>query len=154
MNKVLVFDMDGTIADLYGVEGWLDMLRAEDATPYAIAKPMYKMDILNTILTYFRMAGWKIAVTTWLAKGAGEAYNAEVARVKKEWLDKYGFPYDMFEAQVYGEDKNKATEKMGGYQVLVDDNAEVRKNWKLGKTINANKNIIIDLANLLDIARV
>ena len=33
MNKTLVFDMDGTIADLYGVEGWLEMLRAEDETP-------------------------------------------------------------------------------------------------------------------------
>ena len=28
--KTLVFDMDGTIADLYGVKGWLKMLRAED----------------------------------------------------------------------------------------------------------------------------
>lgn len=27
------FDMDGTIADLYGVDGWLEMLIAEDPTP-------------------------------------------------------------------------------------------------------------------------
>ena len=27
------FDMDGTIADLYGVEGWLEMLIAKDETP-------------------------------------------------------------------------------------------------------------------------
>jgi hypothetical protein len=37
--------------------------------------------------------------------------------------------------------------------VLVDDNDDIRKNWRLGKTINANKNIIIDLVNLLDVAR-
>ena len=27
------FDMDGTIANLYGVENWLPMLRAYDPTP-------------------------------------------------------------------------------------------------------------------------
>ena len=30
MNKVLVFDMDGTIADFYGVEGWLEYLNKEE----------------------------------------------------------------------------------------------------------------------------
>ena len=30
MNKVLVFDMDGTIADFYGVDGWLDCLMDEE----------------------------------------------------------------------------------------------------------------------------
>lgn len=29
------FDMDGTIADFFGVEGWLEMLHNEDTTPYA-----------------------------------------------------------------------------------------------------------------------
>ena len=27
MKKILVFDMDGTIANLYGVENWLPMLQ-------------------------------------------------------------------------------------------------------------------------------
>ena len=34
MPKMICFDMDGTIADLYAVPGWLEKLRAEDATPY------------------------------------------------------------------------------------------------------------------------
>ena len=50
MRKMIVFDMDGTIADLYNVNGWLEMLRAEDPTPYTIAEPMYEMDRLNEIL--------------------------------------------------------------------------------------------------------
>ena len=33
MTKAIYFDMDGTIADLYAVDGWLDMLRAYDPTP-------------------------------------------------------------------------------------------------------------------------
>lgn len=35
--KMICFDMDGTIADLYAVPNWLDKLRAEDASPYADA---------------------------------------------------------------------------------------------------------------------
>ena len=48
-------DMDGTIADLYAVDNWLDMLRAYDATPYVKAKPMTGITItfssLRTIPT-------------------------------------------------------------------------------------------------------
>ena len=34
-TKVLVFDMDGTIADLYGVQGWLEDLRMENTELYS-----------------------------------------------------------------------------------------------------------------------
>ena len=33
MRKVIVFDMDGTITDFYGVEGWLDDLHASNPRP-------------------------------------------------------------------------------------------------------------------------
>ena len=33
MNITINFDMDGTLANLYGVENWLEMLEAEDTTP-------------------------------------------------------------------------------------------------------------------------
>ena len=39
LNITINFDMDGTIADLYGVKNWLSYLEAEDTTPYAIANP-------------------------------------------------------------------------------------------------------------------
>jgi hypothetical protein len=48
--KTLVFDMDGTIANLYGVNNWLGMLREEDPTPYIVAEPMYDMEMLNGTL--------------------------------------------------------------------------------------------------------
>ena len=44
--KTIWFDMDGTIANLYGVDNWLDKLIAEDATPYAEAKPLLNMSQL------------------------------------------------------------------------------------------------------------
>ena len=45
MNKAIFFDMDGTIADLYGVDGWLDDLRAERVRPYAEAKPLVNLSL-------------------------------------------------------------------------------------------------------------
>ena len=48
--KKINFDMDGTIANLYAVEGWLPMLRANDPTPYIEAEPMLNMSALARLL--------------------------------------------------------------------------------------------------------
>lgn len=149
MNKTLVFDMDGTIADLYGVNGWLDMLRAEDPTPYKKAAPLYDVDSLNAVLTLLKMDGWRIVVTTWLSKGSTRKYDALVREAKLEWLDRMGFPYDEVHMVAYGTTKANCTRKLGGYQILVDDNAKVRKGWTLGSVIDANNNIIEALLDLL-----
>lgn len=37
MEKMVWFDMDGTIANLYAVEGWLEDLRAERTRPAMLA---------------------------------------------------------------------------------------------------------------------
>jgi len=150
MEKILVFDMDGTIADLYGVENWLDDLRSENPRPYVIAKPMYEMDALNAILEAFKSQGWKIVVTTWLAKGSTKNYDNIVRDAKLAWLKEYNFPYDEIHLVKYGTTKANCTRKHGGFQILVDDNEKVRKGWTLGKTIDANKNILDDLIDLLN----
>lgn len=149
MNKTLVFDMDGTIANLYGVEGWLEMLRAEDATPYKVAEPMYDMDSLAELLKLLKEIGWTIAVTSWLAMGATKAYDEKVRQAKREWLEKYNFPFDEIHLVKYGTTKANCTRKNGGFQILVDDNEKVRNGWNLGGTINANENIMEKLADLL-----
>ena len=150
-NKTLVFDMDGTIADLYGVKGWLKMLRAYDATPYKVAKPLYDMEELKIILEILKLQGWKIVVTTWLSKGSTADYDKAVRKAKIDWLKKYNFPYDEIHLVKYGTTKANCTRKNGGYQVLIDDNKKVRDGWTLGRTIDANKNIINDLLVLLGI---
>ena len=148
MNKTLVFDMDGTIADFYGVENWLDALRAEDPRPYMDADPIYDTDALNTILLALKNMGWRIVVTTWLAKGSSKAYDTLVREAKLAWLDKYDFPYDEIHMVKYGTTKANCTRKLGGFQILVDDNEKVRKGWNLGATINANENILDALVAL------
>ena len=149
MKKTLVFDMDGTIADFYGVDGWLEMLKKEDATPYEIAKPLYNMDVLNLILEALKMNGWHIVITTWLAKGSSKAYDTKVRQAKLKWLEQINFPYDEIHLVKYGTTKANCTRKLGGFQVLVDDNEQVRKGWTLGKTINANENILDQLIELI-----
>lgn len=149
MAKVLVFDMDGTIADLYGVKGWLEDLRAYNPRPYVKAKPLYDMDALNGILNALKEQGWTIAVTTWLAKDSTKAYDDEVRKAKLEWLAKYDFPYDEIHLVKYGTTKANCTRKLGLGQILVDDNEKVRKGWKLGETINAQNDIMYELAQIL-----
>lgn len=61
------FDMDGTIADLYGVDGWLEMLIAEDPTPYAVAKPLVRLSTLARKLNELQRKGYKIGVISWLS---------------------------------------------------------------------------------------
>ena len=149
MNKTLVFDMDGTINRFYDVQGWLTDLNNNNPRPYILAENKYDMDIINPILNALKAQGWKIVVTTWLAKDSNKDYDDTVRVAKKEWLDKYDFPYDELHMVKYGTTKADCTRKLGGYQVLVDDNEKIRKGWHLGDTINANKNIIPFLAELL-----
>ena len=150
MDKTLVFDMDGTIADLYGVENWLNDLRAENPRPYEEAKPIYDMIALNVIISCLRNMGWHIVVTTWLAKGASKDYDRLVREAKLAWLEKYNFPYDEIHLVKYGTTKANCTRQLGGFQILVDDNENVRRGWSLGSTINANENIIEKLTELLE----
>jgi hypothetical protein len=149
MTKVLVFDMDGTIANLYGVENWLGQLREYNANPYKVAKPMYDMDTLVTILNLLKEKGWIIAVTSWLAMDSTREYDREVRKAKREWLERYNFPADEIHLVAYGTTKANCTRKLGGYQILVDDNEKVRNGWNLGSTINANENIMEKLVDLL-----
>lgn len=149
MNKTLVFDMDGTLANLYGVETWLEDLRNENVRPYRECKPLYDMEDLNLIIDGLKAIGWKIVVTTWLAMNSSEKFKMETRKAKIEWLEKYGFKYDEIHLVQYGTTKANCTRQLGGYQVLIDDNEKIRKGWTLGDTINANENILEKLVDLL-----
>lgn len=149
MNKAIIFDMDGTIADLYAVENWLPMLREENSEPYRIAKPMYEMNELAELLNLLKGEGWKIVVTSWSSKQASREYDKRVRSAKVAWLKKYNFPADEIHVVKYGKSKSEVTKDLGGFQILVDDNAEVRAEWRNGATINAEHNIMKELSKLL-----
>ena len=65
--RMIVWDMDGTMADLYGVDGWLEMLRAENPLPYEIAKPMWDMERLVNVIRGLQDFGIEQRIVTWLS---------------------------------------------------------------------------------------
>lgn len=148
-EKILVFDMDGTLADFYGVNGWLQYLEEQNPTPYIIAEPLYDMVVLASVLNILKTKGWKIVVTSWLAKDSTKEFDKEVRQAKREWLKEYNFPFDEIHLVKYGTTKANCTRKLGGYQILVDDNEQIRNGWNLGATINANENILDKLIDLM-----
>lgn len=136
--KVLVFDMDGTLGDLYGVDGWLEDLRAERTRPYAEARPLVDMDELRNILVQLQHRGYRIVITSWLAKEASKAYDDAVRQVKLAWLKLWRFPYDEIHLVKYGTTKANCTRKHGKEQTLFDDNEKIRKGWHLGNAVDAS----------------
>ena len=150
MTKVIVFDMDGTIADLYGVKGWLEDLRNSNPRPYIEAKPLYDMNLFAEILDMLSLLGWRIVITSWLSKDATAEYDKEVRKAKRAWLDQFGLHIDEYHFVKYGTTKANCTRQYGGLQILVDDNADVRNGWTLGGTIDAS-NTMSMLNRLLDI---
>lgn len=151
MTKTLVFDMDGTIANLYAVADWLENIIAENVRPYAIAEPMYNMNKLVNVINRLKENGWRVAVVSWTSKHGSKEYNKAVRKVKKEWLDRYNFPYDELHVIKYGTPKSYCMKKTGGFQILFDDEEPNRKAWRNGSTVNANEDIYKILKNMLTV---
>ena len=150
MAKMICFDMDGTIADLYSVPNWLDKLRAEDSSPYSDAAPMWNMEELKKVLLLLISEGWEVRVISWLSKDSSESYKNEVRKAKLEWLAKYDFPYRRCHLVAYGTTKADCVRRWASPAILVDDNEKVRNGWHLGKTIDPTKvNLIEELRKLL-----
>lgn len=128
IEKKLIFDMDGTIANFYGVDNWLECLKNSDATPYKIAKPLVDFEEFNSLLRQLQTAGFKIVITSWLAKNASKEFDKKVRQAKKAWLEKYGMPVDEIHLVKYGTPKQKCSK--ADIQILFDDNAEVRNSFE------------------------
>lgn len=143
MKKEIWFDMDGTIADLYGVEGWLDMLLNENARPYEIAKPLVNMRELAKVLNRLIEKGWEIGVISWLAKNGTNDYNKKVANAKIKWLAKHlkSVKFAKIDIVEYGTPK-----QINRNGILFDDEKQNRESW-LGIAYNV-ENIIQVLREL------
>ena len=129
MNITINFDMDGTIADLYGVENWLAYLEAEDVTPYAVAEPLLRLSALARKLNTLQRNGYNLAVISWLSKSGSEAYNEAVTAVKLNWLKKHlpSVNWDRITIVPYGTPKQNFCENP--LDILFDDEERNRSNW-------------------------
>lgn len=148
MLKMICFDMDGTIADLYKVPDWLPMLRASDPTPYMVAPPMWNMTELANLLQQVQASGIEVRIITWLSKDSTPDYDREVREAKRKWLMEQGIPFDHFHGVAYGATKADSIRRYlgeGETAILFDDNAKVRQGWHLGEAIDPTSTDILEV---------
>ena len=133
----IFFDMDGTIADLYGVENWLEYLINSNEYPYKAASPLLNLNSLARILNRLQRQGFRIAVISWLAKNGSANYNDKVTAAKIEWLKKHltSVKFDEIHIVKYGTPKESFS--TNPEDVLFDDEEKNRTNWT-GKAYNVN----------------
>ena len=136
MNKNfgIYFDMDGTIADLYGVKNWLEDLENEKARPYADARPLVNCEKFIHKIKLLKNKGYKIGIISWTAKNGTKEYNKKVRKTKLEWLEKY-FPncFDEIHIVKYGTPKHYVVKNNG---ILFDDEEKNRIKWNKGKSFS------------------
>lgn len=129
-NITICFDMDGTIADLYARETWLDELRVFSPLPYAEAKPMVNMSALARRLNNLQKKGYKIAIISWLSKVSTTEYDEIVTEAKLAWLKKHlpSVTWDEIHIVSYGETKAQFA---NGKDILFDDEERNRTEWSM-----------------------
>lgn len=134
MTKAIYFDMDGTIANLYGVDGWLDCIINEYTKPYREAKALVNMRQLGKELNRLKQNGYTIGIISWLAKGATDEYNKRVTQAKRNWLARHlgAVQFDEIHIVEYGTPKQTL-----GNGILFDDEEPNRMNW-IGKAYDVN----------------
>jgi hypothetical protein len=128
-EKIINFDMDGTIADLYGVDGWLDDLINGNTRPYDIAKPLLNMSALARVLNKLQKIGYKINIISWTSKSGTAEYNERVKVSKLKWLAKHlkSVKFDNVYIVPYGTPKHEISTG-----ILFDDEQPNRIKWGVG----------------------
>jgi hypothetical protein len=129
MTKAIYFDMDGTIANFYGVPNWLTCLETSDPTPYKVARPLVNMKVLARLLNRLQAEGYHIGIVSWLSKCGTENFNAEVIIAKRMWLKNHlpSVYWDEYKIVPYGTPKHSIVEYADG--ILFDDEIQNRANW-------------------------
>ena len=129
MEKKIWLDMDGTLANLYAVENWLDCLLMFDPTPYKQAEPMLNMSVLARLLHKAQRMGYEIGIISWLSKESCINYDRLVTQAKIEWLQIHlpSVEFNEIKIVAYGTPKH---ELCSGY--LFDDEEYNRECWGQG----------------------
>ena len=129
MNITLNFDMDGVLAGLYDVPNWLDMLIAEDTTPYAVASPLLHLSSLARKLNNLQRMGYNLAIISWCSKSGSDDYNEAVTLAKQKWLAKHlpSVHWDEINIVPYGTPKQDFCRTP--FDILFDDEKPNRDSW-------------------------
>ena len=125
MKKQIVYlDMDGTIADLYGIANWLEKLENEIAGLFLECEPFLTEQELQN---YFPSDKYELRICSMTPLNATKEYCQVVINEKNQWLDKY-FPSITHRVYMaYGTNKNL---KNSVNHILIDDNETIRQSFK------------------------
>lgn len=146
MTKTIYFDMDGTIANFYGVDGWLNDLVNHNARPYAVAKPLVNCSTLARMIHKAQKNGYRVGVISWLSKNSTSEFDREVTKVKMRWLASHlpSVVFDEINIVSYGTPKSTVATTKG---FLFDDEIGNRTEW--GEGARDVHNIFKDLAEII-----
>lgn len=124
----IFFDMDGTIVDFYGVEGWLEAIRSFDPYPYQVAKPLIRLSDFARQVNRLQREGAKISIISWLAKTSNPNYDQQVISAKRHWLYTHlpSVSWDHFYIIPHGTPKSNFAEP---FSILFDDEVHNRDEW-------------------------
>lgn len=133
MQKAIYFDMDGTLADLYGVEDWLPRLRSHDVGVYIDAKPMLHLPTLARLLNKRQQEGYTIGIISWGSMEPDPDLHIAVEWAKRRWLAKHlpSVKWDEIHITPYGVPKAEVADLPQG--ILFDDSQQVRDSWRSGQ---------------------
>lgn len=147
MNEWIYLDCDGTWIDLYGVDGWLEYLQAENPYPYIMAKPLVNLSLLARTIHSLQAIGYKVGVISWLSKNGSEEYNKKVTDAKMNWFRTHlpSVTFDEIHIIKYGTPKSSCSSS--DTAILFDDEEKNRTEWK-GVAFD-EKNLIQVLRSLL-----
>ena len=131
--KYIYLDMDGTIADLYNIDHWLDRIRCEEEGIFLKATPIITEDKLMRWIKDYKDRVWVVTMAPPLCS---LDYKIQVFKEKDMWLNKH-FPHIMnrmfcnyqSNKNIFGKLGHKSEEVL-----LIDDDQELRDTF-LGSSI-------------------
>ena len=131
-TPIFCFDMDGTIADLYAVENWLDALRSFSARPYTEAAPMMNFSALARQLNAAQRKGAKLVIISWASKCCDPVFHADIVMAKRNWLATHlpSVHWDEIHIVPYGTNKAEVCGVKGKNFFLFDDEERNQEDWE------------------------
>lgn len=125
----IFFDLDGTLADLYGVENWLQHLISFNPFPYENAKPLLNLQALARVLNRLQRKGFRIEVISWLSKTSTPEYDEAVTLAKLRWLRVHLASVSFDEINIVSYGVCKDTFRHTTADILFDDEKPNREAW-------------------------
>lgn len=147
MAMKIFFDMDGTIADLYGDPDWLEKLIAGNEMVYANALPLLNLSLLARYIHKVQKMGYEVGIISWLAKNSTPDFDERVTQAKREWLTKHLPSVEWNEIHIvsYGTPKQNFS---SGMDILFDDEKPNRIAWN-----SVESNFSFDVHNIIGVLK-